>query len=132
MMQTVDQAVGVKIRAPTTFKNFDSIPAVGEDAIQPFISRKGNRLTYLRRRRNINIWRTEGPNGTGPKGSPTQLISSTRDQMDQDISHNGLKIAFRSNRTGSFEIWTCDSDGKSSALGRVAISNGLVISQLAV
>ena len=31
--------------------------------------------------------------------------------MDQDISANGQKIAFRSNRSGSFEIWTSDSDG---------------------
>lgn len=31
--------------------------------------------------------------------------------MDQEISSNGQKIAFRSNRSGSFEIWTCDSDG---------------------
>jgi Tol biopolymer transport system component len=31
--------------------------------------------------------------------------------MDQDISPDGQKIAFRSNRSGSFEIWTCDSKG---------------------
>jgi len=31
--------------------------------------------------------------------------------MDQDISSDGQKITFRSNRSGSFEIWTCDSDG---------------------
>ena len=89
----------------------EPLSAVGEDAIQPSIARHGNRLAYLRRRRNINIWRTEGPNWTGPKGPPTKLIFSRRDQMDQDISPNGQKIAFRSNRSGSFEIWTCDSDG---------------------
>ncbi len=89
----------------------EPLSAVGEDAIQPSISRHGNRLAYLRRRRNINIWRTEGPNWTGPKGPPTKLIFSRRDQMDQDISSNGQKISFRSNRSGSFEIWTCDSDG---------------------
>jgi Tol biopolymer transport system component len=31
--------------------------------------------------------------------------------MDQDVSPNGQKTAFRSNRSGSFEIWICDSDG---------------------
>jgi len=89
----------------------EPLSAVGEDAIQPSISPQGNRVAYVRRRRNINIWRTEGPNWTGPKGSPTKLIFSTRDQMDQDISSNGQKISFRSNRSGSFEIWICDSDG---------------------
>ena len=38
-------------------------------------------------------------------------ISSTRDQMDQDISANGQKISFRTNRSGTFEIWICDSNG---------------------
>jgi Tol biopolymer transport system component len=89
----------------------EPLSAVGEDAIQPSISRQGSRLAYLRRRRNINIWRTEGPDWTGPRDSPIKLISSRRDQMDQDISPNGQKIAFRSNRSGSFEIWTCDSNG---------------------
>jgi Tol biopolymer transport system component len=31
--------------------------------------------------------------------------------MDQDISPDGRKITFRSSRTGSYEIWICDSDG---------------------
>ncbi len=68
-------------------------------------------LAYLRSRANINIWRTEGPNWTGPRGSPTKLVSSTRDQSEQDISPNGQKITFASDRSGSREIWVCDSNG---------------------
>jgi Tol biopolymer transport system component len=89
----------------------EPLSAVGEDAFQPSTSRQGSRLAYLRRRRNTNVWRTVGPGWTGPKGPPTKLISSTREQMDQDISPDGRRIAFRSNRSGSFEIWICDSDG---------------------
>jgi Tol biopolymer transport system component/serine/threonine protein kinase len=89
----------------------EPLSAVGEDSFQPSISRQGSRLAYLRNRRNINIWRTEGPNWAGPKSPPTKVISSTRSQIDQDISPNGQKIAFRSDRSGGFEIWVCDSDG---------------------
>jgi len=89
----------------------EPLSAVGEDSFQPSISRKGNRLAYLRRRTNINIWRTEGPGWTGAKGATAKLISSTRSQSDLDISPNGQKIAFRSDRLGANEIWICDSSG---------------------
>ena len=85
--------------------------AVGEDSFQPSVSRQGNRLAYLQRKANINIWRTEGPRWTGARGSPVKLVSSTRSQSDLDISPNGQKIAFASDRAGPSEIWICDSDG---------------------
>jgi Tol biopolymer transport system component/serine/threonine protein kinase len=89
----------------------EPLSAVGEDSFQPSISRQGNRLAYLQRRVNINIWRTEGPSWTGARGSPAKLVSSTRSQSDLDISPNGQKIAFSSDRTGAHEIWICDSNG---------------------
>jgi Tol biopolymer transport system component/predicted Ser/Thr protein kinase len=89
----------------------EPLSAVGEDALQPSISRHGNRLAYLRRKVNGNIWRTEGPNWTGPRGSPTELISSTRSQTSQDISPDNQRIVFGSDRSGSVEIWVCDGDG---------------------
>ena len=39
------------------------------------------------------------------------ISSSTRVDEHAQFSPNGKKIAFGSNRTGSFEIWICDSDG---------------------
>ncbi len=89
----------------------EPLSAVGEDAYLPSISRQGNRLAYLRSRSNINIWRTEGPKWAGPRRSPTKLVSSTREQREQDISPNGQKITFMSDRSGSREIWICDSNG---------------------
>jgi len=89
----------------------EPLSAVGEDSYQPSVSRQGNRLAYLQRRVNVNIWRTEGPSWTGVRGSPVKLISSTRSQSDLDISPNGQRIAFASDRAGSTEIWICDSNG---------------------
>ena len=42
------------------------------------------------------------------------LATSTREQYDPIISPNGRRIVFRSNRSGSDEIWVCDSDGSNA------------------
>lgn len=89
----------------------EPVSGVGEYAIQPSVSRQGNRLAYLLRKQNANIWRVEGLNWTGPRGSPTKLISSTRRQESPDISPDGQNIAFYSDRSGTREIWICSSDG---------------------
>ena len=43
-----------------------------------------------------------------------KLISSTRVDTEAQFSPDGKKIVFSSNRTGSFEIWICDSDGSNA------------------
>jgi Tol biopolymer transport system component len=43
-----------------------------------------------------------------------RLIGSTRVDEGPQLSPDGKKIAFSSNRTGSYEIWICDSDGSNA------------------
>ena len=62
----------------------------------------------------MNIWRLEVPGPHGKISSPMKLISSTRFDGDAQFSPDGKKIAFNSNRTGSYEIWMCDSDGSNA------------------
>jgi len=62
----------------------------------------------------VNIWRLEVPGPHGKTTAPTKLISSTRFDHEAQFSPDGKKIAFSSNRTGSFEIWVCDSDGSNA------------------
>lgn len=40
------------------------------------------------------------------------MIASTRGDFAQQISPDGKKIAFQSGRSGSYQIWLCDSDGQ--------------------
>lgn len=83
----------------------------GDNADQPSIPRKGHRLAYAQGSRSINIYRIELPGATGHTIPPTKLIGSTRTQGGPQFSPDGKSIAFGSDRSGSPEIWTCDSEG---------------------
>ena len=60
---------------------------------------------------NTNIWRYEVPRTTGRSAPPTKLIASTGENFDPQFSPDGKRIVFVSTRSGSREIWVCDSDG---------------------
>ena len=88
--------------------------AVGGDNVgRSSISRKGDRLAYVQiSPQSVNINRIEVPSATGHDHSPTTLIASTRIQFCPQFSPDGKSIAFGSNRSGSPEIWMCDSEGR--------------------
>ena len=83
----------------------------GDNAANPAISRRGNRLAYEQRSQNINIWQIEVPTATQPSRSATKLIASTRVDAGPQFSPDGTRIVFGSDRTGSSEIWVCDTAG---------------------
>ncbi len=82
----------------------------GEGARQPAISRQG-RLAYRRATLDANIWRMQLNGGLPPSMPPAKLIASTHLDHTPQYSPDGRRIAFASNRSGSFEIWVCSSDG---------------------
>ena len=79
------------------------------DAQAYFPSIVGNRLVYLQSAGLTNIWMydLEQPKNTTP------VIASTRWDMHPQWSPDGRRIAFTSNRSGSYEIWLSDSTGTS-------------------
>ena len=86
--------------------------SIGERALFPAISRRGNRAAY----ENVNvlegdIWRADLPM---TEGGAIKLNSSSRDDIDPRYSPDGKSIAFVSSRAGSLEIWKCDSDGSNA------------------
>jgi Tol biopolymer transport system component/DNA-binding winged helix-turn-helix (wHTH) protein len=80
----------------------------GHDAASPIVSSSGNRLAYVQGQVNVNIWRVDLD---GAKAHAHVLVTSTREQYGPVISPDGRRIVFMSNRSGSDEIWVCDSDG---------------------
>ncbi len=83
------------------------------DASNPFaiaISRLGNRLAFMSGRWDLNIWRIDLKE-PGQEPKPNQFIASTQVEMYPAFSPDGRRIAFVSLRSGTEEIWLCDSDG---------------------
>jgi Tol biopolymer transport system component/DNA-binding winged helix-turn-helix (wHTH) protein len=81
---------------------------VGHDVSSPVVSSSGKRLAYVQSRINGNIWRVDLD---GAKAHARILVTSTREQYAPFISPDGRRVVFMSNRSGTNEIWVCDSDG---------------------
>jgi Tol biopolymer transport system component len=101
--------------AATGGKPPQRVEGVGEDAFYPAVSRQGHRLTYTRSWSDYNVWRVELPavptaiTSGGLKRS--MLISSSRIDGSANISRDGKRVAFYSDRSGFPEIWASDSSG---------------------
>ena len=83
----------------------------GDNAANPAIASRGNRLAYEQRSQTINIWQIEVPTAREPSRSATKLIGSTRVDACPQFSPDGTRIVFCSDRTGSDEIWVSDTAG---------------------
>jgi Tol biopolymer transport system component len=84
------------------------VPMVSENASDPAFSRDGKHMVYAQFFEDKNIWRFD----FGGHAAPKKVVSSTQADTSPSISPDGSRIAFRSNRSGSNEIWACDSEGR--------------------
>lgn len=90
----------------------EMVAIAGRGVYNPAISRQGTRLAYNERYLDSNIWRMELTGAAKDRRSaPTKFIFSSRADDSPQFSPDGRKIAFASDRSGSDEIWVCDSDG---------------------
>jgi len=93
-------------------------PSIANIAYVPgpatFPAVRGNRLAYVQAAVNANIWKLDLHDSIHPAGEPSKLISSTRQQAAPSFSPDGAHIAFQSDRSGSWEIWTCDRNGSNA------------------
>jgi len=92
---------------PPTPMNLNGIHPVGSPA--------ANRLAYQSIQRDRNIWRIPLAAPGKASGEPQPLLNSTREETFPNYSPDGSKIAFRSNRSGTIEIWVANSDGSNAA-----------------
>jgi len=81
----------------------------GEFALNPTVSTQGSSLIYTEWINSSAIWQIDL---AGSKQiNPQPLVSSTQVENSPQFSPDGKGVVFASTRTGSYEIWTCDSDG---------------------
>lgn len=89
----------------------EPLSAVGINADSPSLSRQGNRLAYAHSMADSNVWRVEVADSRRASGEPAVLISSTLYDHSPEYSPDGKRIAFVSGRTGTSQLWICNSDG---------------------
>jgi Tol biopolymer transport system component/DNA-binding winged helix-turn-helix (wHTH) protein len=94
------------------------LPFAGEDGIMPAVSRFESgraRLIYVRNFQDTNIWRVEVPAPGAPATAPPEVaISSARRDSTPQLSPDGRRVAFPSDRSGAWEIWLADPDGSNA------------------
>ena len=92
------------------------LPFVGEYGVMPAVSRQSpgrpQRLVYVRSFTDRNIWQLQTRTlGAASSSQPVVVIASTRDDEGAQISPDGRRVAFGSDRSGEREIWVADPDG---------------------
>jgi eukaryotic-like serine/threonine-protein kinase len=92
------------------------LPFDGEDGIMPVVSHAVSgqppRLVYVRSFADLNIWGVEtSASGTPASSRPVVSIFSTRREGMPQLSSDGRRLAFFSDRTGIGGIWVADPDG---------------------
>jgi len=87
--------------------DLEPLPIATEDAANPTAAAQGNRLAFIRRHRDTNIWKISAFENR----QPVKLTSATREDAEPAFSADGRRIAFASDRSGSFQIYVCASDG---------------------
>jgi Tol biopolymer transport system component/predicted Ser/Thr protein kinase len=105
------------------------LPFVGEYGLMPTVSRarpgRPSRLVYVRSFDDMNIWRLQIPApGAAASSPPAPAIVSTRLEDMPQLSPDGRRVAFTSDRSGTWEIWLADPDGSNAvaltSMGAVA------------
>jgi len=92
------------------------LSGVGEDARHPVFARlgfrRGVRMAYsLRVRDQRNLLRVDLSAEGKMLGGSRPIATTTRVNFDPQISPDGSRIVFVSNRSGVYEIWASASDG---------------------
>jgi serine/threonine protein kinase len=80
----------------------------GSDVVQPAVQSGARRLAYVSKTEDTNIWSIDLNGKTQTGGNPGRIIASTQSDVNPQVSPDGKRVAFSSNRSGNYEIWVWD------------------------
>ena len=98
-------------RVPAKGESPEPVAGASADAVAPAVAQGSNLLAYTHQSETVNIWRAAVHASSARERQQAPLIASPRQQISSAYSPDGTRIAFASDRSGSFEIWIADSDG---------------------
>jgi Tol biopolymer transport system component len=92
------------------------LPFVDQDGRSPVVSRVpgGRRLVYVRAFDDPNVWRVDTAPGIPATSPPAAAIASTRVDMGPNLTADGRRVVFVSDRSGEIELWVADPDGSNA------------------
>jgi Tol biopolymer transport system component/predicted Ser/Thr protein kinase len=96
----------------------EPVTGTGEGAGDPSTARLHGRLVFLQSLMDQNLYRAELG---GDAGAITKLAATTRRDVEPDVSPDGSRIAFVSDRAGDSEIWVMDTSGTTIPLRLVGV-----------
>ena len=85
--------------------------AAANAAYDPSIAPYGNRLAFVSKNSDSNIWKV--PLFAEKTAQPVKIIASTTEDSEPSNSPDGQRIVFGSKRSGSLEIYVSAADGSS-------------------
>jgi serine/threonine protein kinase/Tol biopolymer transport system component len=85
----------------------------GEESADVAVAPQGQRLAYVRASWQGHLWRMKRPATPAERPPATRFAPSSRLEANPHYSADGKRVTFASDRSGSLEIWVCDSDGLS-------------------
>jgi Tol biopolymer transport system component len=71
----------------------------------PSMSRQGDRIVFTTYHTTTSVWQISN-------GSGKELISDQSGNSAPQLSPDGKSLVYRSDRTGSFELWLSKLDGQ--------------------
>ena len=97
-------------RLPLAGGEAEPVAGIGEGASFPSAAASSGRLVYLQQVLDSNLYRVELSGNTAE--APRLVAPSMRADTSPDISPDGSRLVFASNRSGSYEIWLADAEGE--------------------
>ncbi len=85
------------------------IGPMGDNARVVSVARNARRATYSSRQLDVGIWRFDRVSG---EGRAMPALSSTYFDAAFSLAADGNRVVMASTRSGSYEIWTSDLEGK--------------------
>ena len=84
---------------------------VGEASWPTIPLRNDHALVYEQGISRWDVWRLDLKDAKHRQKAPFALVSEKGDKMRPELSPDGKKVAFESDRLGFWDIWTCDVNG---------------------